>query len=98
VEDLPDRYIAWATLPGAELPHAGSVHFEEAPGGRGTLVRVRMEYGFPGRHLGAAFARLFGAEPARRMKEDMRRFKQLLETGEIPTTVGQPSGRRSALA
>lgn len=98
VAEEPDRFIAWATLPGADMPHAGLVQFEAAPGDRGTLVRVRMEYGFPGRHLGSAFARLFGVEPAQRMKEDMRRFKQLLETGEIATTVGQPAGRRSALA
>jgi uncharacterized membrane protein len=97
VAEEPNRFISWRTLPGADVAHSGSVHFAPAPGGRGSLVHASMEFDIPGRRLGTLFARLFGADPRQQAKEDMRRFKQLLETGEIPTTVGQPSGRRSAV-
>jgi uncharacterized membrane protein len=98
LRDEPGRTIQWHTLPGADVPHAGLVTFERAPGGRGTLVRVEMEYSVPGGALVKTFAEVFGMVPRHQVKEDLRRFKQVLETGEIATTVGQPSGRRSALS
>lgn len=95
IDDTPNRLISWRSL-NADVPNAGSVHFDPAPGGRGTLVRVRMSHDMP--TLSGLAARLFGKMPQRQVREDLRRFKQLLETGEIPTTRGQPSGRRSFLA
>jgi uncharacterized membrane protein len=83
VNDKPDELIAWRTLEGADMDHAGSVHFERAPGNRGTDVRVVMEYRPPAGKLGVAMARLFGEEPEQIVGEDLRRFKQLMETGEI---------------
>jgi uncharacterized membrane protein len=85
--------IAWRTLEGSQVASAGSVRFEAAPGGRGTTVRVVLKYDPPGGALGAAVARLFGENPEQQISEDLRRFKQLMETGEIATTEGQPSGR-----
>ncbi|HEY2590138.1 MAG TPA: SRPBCC family protein [Steroidobacteraceae bacterium] len=95
VDDTPDRMISWHSL-NADVPNAGSVHFDPAPGGRGTFVRVRMSHDMP--TLSGIAARVIGKVPKRQVKEDLRRFKQIMETGEIPTTRGQPSGRRSYFA
>jgi uncharacterized membrane protein len=79
------------------VDNAGNVRFERAPGGRGTVIRVRMSYRPFGHRLGALMAKIFGDEPDRRIEADLRRVKQLLETGEIATTAGQPSGTRAPL-
>jgi uncharacterized membrane protein len=88
-----NELIAWRSLEGADVDNAGSVHFTGAPGGRGTEIRVVLKYDPPGGTLGSIFAKLFGEEPGQQIEEDLRRFKQLMETGEIATTEGQPSGR-----
>jgi uncharacterized membrane protein len=88
-----NELIAWRTLEGADVASAGSVHFEQAPGGHGTIVRVSLKYDPPGGSIGAAIARLFGENPEQQIDEDLRRFKQLMETGEATATEGQPSGR-----
>jgi len=95
--DIPNQLIAWRTLPDAEVVSAGSVRFKEAPGGRGTELHVRLQYEPPAGRLGAAFARLLGEEPSQTIQEDLRRLKQLMEAGEVPTTEGQPRGRQSIL-
>jgi uncharacterized membrane protein len=96
--EVPNERIAWRSLPGAQVDHAGSVLFTDAPAGRGTEVRVEMQYNPPAGVLGAAVAALWGEEPGRQVEEDLHRLKQVLETGEVPTTEGQPSGRISARA
>jgi uncharacterized membrane protein len=88
-----NELIAWRSLEGADVASAGSVHFTAAPGGRGTEVRVVLKYDPPGGVLGATIAKLFGEEPSQQIDEDLRRFKQVMETGETLTTTGQPSGR-----
>ena len=88
-----NELIAWRSLEGADVPNAGSVRFQSAPGGRGTEVRVTLEYDPPGGVIGATIAKLFGEEPSQQVEEDLRRFKQTMEAGETPTTEGQPSGR-----
>lgn len=93
INDEPDRLIAWRSREGAEIPNAGSVRFEPAPGGQGTEVTVALEYDAPGGRLGALFAKLTGKEPAQQVADTLRRFKALMEVGEIPTTEGQPTGR-----
>jgi len=85
--------IAWRSLPGSDVQTAGSVHFTPARFGRGTEVRVNMKYDFPGGSIGSALARLFGQHPDDQVREDLERFKQLVEAGEVPTTAGQPVGR-----
>lgn len=82
-EDQPDSRIAWQTLPGSDVYHSGSVAFERAPGGRGTLVRVEMNYAPPGGAITATVAKLFGADPEMLVKGDLHRFRQILETGEV---------------
>jgi uncharacterized membrane protein len=93
-EDLPNKMIAWRSVEGADVDNAGTVNFIPAPGGRGTIVRVQMHYKPPGGKAGALIAKLLGENPEQQLDEDLRRFKQLIETGEIPTTIGQPAGRR----
>jgi uncharacterized membrane protein len=93
INEIDGTLIAWQSLRGSRVAIAGSVHFDDTP--RGTRVRVRFQYQPPGGRLGAALARIFGEEPQYTVHEDLRRFKQLMETGEIPTIEGQPSGRRA---
>jgi len=94
INEIPNQLLAWRTVEGSELVSAGSVHFEHGPVGRGTVVRVKLQYDPPGGRLGAAFAWAFGDDPSHVIREGLRRFKQLMETGEIPTTEGQPRGCR----
>ena len=99
MEDRAGERIAWHSLEGSDVDNAGSVTFEPGPAGRGSIVRVSLHYSPPmGGRLGARIARVLGEEPHLQVREDLRRFKQILETGEIATTEGQPSGRRSLLA
>jgi uncharacterized membrane protein len=96
-DDRPGERIRWRTEEGSAIKHAGSVSFQKAPGGRGSFVTIRLHYQARAGALGAALAQVLGADPFGEVREDLRRFKQLLETGEIPTTEGQPAGRRSFL-
>ena len=93
VDDRPGQSISWRSLPDSDVEHSGTVRFETAPGNRGTLVRVEMLYRPPGGRVGSLVAKLFGDEPRQQIPQELRRFKQLLETGEIATAEGQPSGR-----
>jgi uncharacterized membrane protein len=94
VEDRPDELISWRSLPGSRVDHAGSVHFAEAPGGRGTEVVVELRYRPPAGTLGATVAKLLGSDPATQLADDLRRFKQVMETGEIVRSDGSPGGHR----
>jgi uncharacterized membrane protein len=91
INEEPDRLIAWRSLAGADVDNAGSVRFIDA-GNRGTEVRVVIDYIPPAGKVGSWIAWLFGEEPTIQIKDDLRRFKQLMETGEIATTEGQPRG------
>lgn len=94
VEDLPGERLSWRSVAGSEVANAGTVTFEPAPAGRGTEVRVHLEYNPPGGALGAAVAKLFGEEPNQQLADDLRRFKQLVETGEIARSDAAPYGTR----
>lgn len=96
-DDQPGKLLSWRSVENADVDHAGTVRFEPAPGGRGTIVRLESRYSPPGGKAGALIARLFGEEPSQQIGEDLRRFKWLIETGVIPTTVGQPSGPRGPI-
>jgi uncharacterized membrane protein len=95
INDRPNELIAWRSLQGSAVSTAGSVHFNQAPGNRGTEIHVTLKFDPPGGKLGAALARLFGADPRQQIREDLRRFKQLMEAGELPTTAGQSTCRQS---
>jgi uncharacterized membrane protein len=94
-EEVPDRRIAWQSVEGSQVENSGRVEFIPAAGNRGTELRTEIEYLPPAGKIGRAFAMLFGEDPEQQVREDLRRFKQLMEAGEIATTDGQPSGRRS---
>jgi uncharacterized membrane protein len=97
VNEIPGELIGWRTLDGSDVVSAGSVRFKSAAGNRGTEVRVHLQYDPPAGKVGATVAWLLGHEPSQTIREDLRRFKQLMETGEVPTTAGQPRGKQSVL-
>ena len=78
------------------MDQVGSVRFERAPGGRGSIVKVEMLYRPPAGVVGATVAKLLGKDPVGQIKDDLRRFKQIMEAGEVITTEGQPAGRASS--
>jgi uncharacterized membrane protein len=82
-DDRVGELLAWRSLPGADVENSGEVRFSAAPGGRGTEVRVDLQYRPPAGVVGAVAARLFGQEPRVQVQADLRRFKQVLETGEV---------------
>ena len=90
-----NTHIAWRSLPDSMIDNAGVVRFRKAPGNRGTEVDVELEFRPPAGAAGELLARLFGEHPETQVREDLRHFKQLMEAGEIPTTIGQPEGPRS---
>lgn len=92
-QDQESELIAWKSLPGSQVDTSGVVIFRDAPGDRGTEVHVVMEYNPPGGSAGAVFAKLFREEPDQQINEDLRRLKQILETGAVITVEGQTSGR-----
>lgn len=90
--DTPDELIAWRSQPGADVPNRGRIRFEPAPGDQGTEVIVDVEYVAPGGKVTALIAKLTGKEAGQQVAETLRRFKALMEAGEIPTIEGQPAG------
>ncbi|HLL90683.1 MAG TPA: SRPBCC family protein [Tepidisphaeraceae bacterium] len=93
INDEPNRVIAWRSLDNADVDNAGSVRFIDAPAGRGTEVRVVLDYIPPAGRVGSLIAKLFLEEPNIQVREDLRAFKQIMETGEVATTEGQPMGK-----
>jgi uncharacterized membrane protein len=92
INEHENDLIAWRTREHSPIVHAGSVRFEAAPTGQGTEVTVALEYNPPGGALGKVAAQLFGEEPGQQIADDLRRFKSLMEAGEVPRTDGQPTG------
>ena len=89
----PGEYIAWASDE-QMLEHRGVIRFDKAPGARGTHVSVALEFKAPAGPVARALASFVGWSPEQIVRESLRHLKQLLEAGEIPTTVGQPVGKR----
>lgn len=87
-EDRPNELISWRSLGGADVENSGTVRFEPAPGNRGTIVRVEINYTPPGGALGSLVAKLFGEEPGQQAQEALRCFKQVMETGEVVVSDG----------
>jgi uncharacterized membrane protein len=81
VRDEPDEFISWKTIGDAPVRHAGSIHFRAAPAGRGTEVKVEIDYDPPGGRLGRVIAALTGRDPSRQVAEELRRFKEIMEAG-----------------
>ena len=97
VDEQPNAFIVWRSKEGAMVPNNGSVIFEKASDYHGgTRLTVVMNYEPPAGKLGSIFATMFGEDADQQVREDLRKFKQLMEAGEVATTVGQPHGRRTA--
>ena len=91
--EVSDELIAWRSLPGAEVNNAGSVHFTPTPDGTGTDVRVVLSYEPPGGMVGVAVAKLLGEEPSKQVADDLRRFKQVMDSGDVMASARPVAGR-----
>ena len=94
-EDVPGQRISWRSADQADIPNEGTVEFRPAPRDRGTEVHVRLRYTLPGGYLGQMMARLLGEDPRQQLDDDLRRFKQVMETGEVVRSEGAPGGKRA---
>lgn len=93
-QDLPGELISWKSIGEADVSNHGHVTFKDAPGDRGTEVVATLSYDIPGGIAGEAAAKLTGTSPEAEVAETLRRFKCLLEVGELPTIEGQSSNRK----
>lgn len=91
-DERENERLAWRSAEDAQVRNAGEVVFRDAPGGRGTEVRATISYQPPGGRLGHGLAKLWGEDPARQARDDLRRLKQLMETGAIAAAMPQPEG------
>ena len=98
VDEVENQRIAWRSLPGSTIANRGSIEFrpqaENSPRESGVVATLAMSYSLPGGPVGKAFATMMGRNPEFAVREDLRRFKAFVETGEIATTTGQPHGPR----
>jgi uncharacterized membrane protein len=85
VEERENELIAWRSVEGSQIETQGRIGFKDAPNGRGTLVEAVIAYKPPGGELGRMIAKLFGREPNIQGRRELKRFKMLMETGEIAT-------------
>jgi uncharacterized membrane protein len=83
VNDVPNELIRWASVDSENVDSTGTVRFKTAPGNRGTVVSLEIEYKPKGGRLGARVAKMFAAIPKTQLKNDLRRFKQIMEIGEV---------------
>jgi uncharacterized membrane protein len=83
VEERPNQLISWRSVEDSQVPNSGTVRFVRAPGDRGTEVHLDIRYDPPAGSVGATIAKLFGEEPSQQVDGDLRRLKQVLETGEV---------------
>jgi uncharacterized membrane protein len=93
VEDREDEVISWRSVGDADVENTGSVRFRDAAGGRGTEIVVELHYRPPGGKAAAVVAKLLGEEPNQQLRDDLRRFKQVMEVGEIVRSEGSPGGQ-----
>ena len=93
VEEEQNSRLVWRSVPGATIDNSGEVRFVDAPGNRGTEVHATIKYRAPEGIVGEAVLKLLNPTLKQMVKEDIRRFKRLMEAGEIPTLAGQSSGR-----
>ena len=92
IADREGEFLSWRSLEGSEIRNEGSVRFKDAPADRGTELRVELSYDAPAGKVGALVAKLLGEEPSQQITDDLRRFKQVMETGEVVLSDGSPEG------
>jgi uncharacterized membrane protein len=96
VREEAGELIAWRSVPGSQIDTEGRVTFVDAPGERGTRVGVRVAYKPPAGELGRVVAKLFMREPEIQARHDLKRFKMLMEAGEIATSARRKDQTRAA--
>jgi uncharacterized membrane protein len=96
INEIENELLGFRSLEGSTVDLAGSVQFKDAPDGRGTELIVELQYNPPAGILGAFAAKMYGEEPTQQLEEDLRRFKAVMEGGEMVTTEGQPKGGEAA--
>lgn len=94
-EDRPGEYIAWRATEESDVDHEGWIEFRDNAFGRGTEVRAFISYDPPGGALGKVVAKVMQREPRVQARRELRRFKQLMETGEIPTSKAPDAAPRA---
>jgi uncharacterized membrane protein len=92
VDEVAGKPIGWKSTGESDIATTGEVLFRDAPRDRGTVVSLVQSYDAPGGAAGKLAAKLFKREPGMQARRDLRRFKQLMETGEV-TTNASPSAR-----
>ena len=96
IREVPNRLIGWRSLEGSDVDLAGSVQFKPLLNGRGTEVRVELQYNPPAGHLGAAVAKLLGNDPRKQIQSDLKRFRTLMETGQVNSGNGPQAPPKNA--
>lgn len=94
-EDRPGERIAWRSDEGSDVDHEGWIEFRENAFGRGTEVRLFISYDPPAGAVGKLVAKVLQREPRVQARRELRRFKQLMETGEVPTSAAGPAAPRA---
>jgi uncharacterized membrane protein len=95
IEDVLDQRISWRSTGDPDVSTTGQVVFQSGPDGESTEVLLHLTYEMPGGKAGQAIARMFGEDPHQQVDDDLRRFKQVVETGEVVRSDGAPWGKRS---
>ncbi|HEV7507750.1 MAG TPA: SRPBCC family protein [Thermoanaerobaculia bacterium] len=95
LDEREGKLLSWRSLPDSDVQNAGTVFFDQAASERGTVVRVSLDYQVPGHFFGQAAGKVLSGITEQQVREDLRRFKELMEAGEVATTEGQPHGVRS---
>ncbi|GAA1204688.1 SRPBCC family protein [Pseudonocardia alaniniphila] len=95
IDEAPTEKIAWRSTGNVDVPNTGTVRFVPAPDGVSTEVHVVLAYDIPGGTVGKTVAKYFGEEPHQQLDDDLRRLKQVLETGEVVRSDGAPWGKRA---
>jgi uncharacterized membrane protein len=94
-EEVPGSRLSWRSKAGSDVANSGEVRFVRAPDGTSTEVHVTLTYDAPGGALGKALAKYFGEDPSQHLDDDLRRFKQVIETGQVVRSDGAPWGKRA---
>ena len=97
LNDRPNELIAWKTVEGSDVSSAGTIRLRPAPGNRGTELTLEYNIEPPAGVVGLTVAKLLGQDPGQRLRDDLRRFKQIMEAGEVATVEGQTSCRSRRL-
>jgi len=93
VDEQENKKLSWRSLPGSRIDHSGTVFFHFVPNRNSTEVKAILTFKPPAGSVGASIARLLNFLTKSQIRSDLRAFKAVAETGEKPTTIGQPSGR-----